>query len=518
MHLSSHDLQQLDEDKLRQMPPEQLRPLSIKLLTDVKALHDRLNLTPETSSQPPRTRAPWQKAQDGEAGTQDDEDSAAVGSCEEDACQGAQDKKGEQTEQKKPKQPGRPGRPVGAPGVSRTQVLPIHAERTHSPCACAICESKFFVEQRCYAARLEIDVVTVNQGQVGLWLQQTKHSYEEGLCACGHWTRAEPGRAPGEKDWKVSLTEWHLAGPMLVALICGLALRMRLSRARIQEFLRDWLSLELGVATINQCIHEAGRAVGPAVQEEIVQAVREAGLLHADETSWSEWGKLLWLWVFSCSTAVLFVVGQRTVDVVQGVLGKDFKGRLMSDGYGAYREFLERLRCWAHILRKAKALEQSLDRTAQAFGTEVLEMLETLMKAIYQARGSPPAVPLDQQHAPKLNEFFKVCALQANSTHEKVRELARELLNDWNTFWIVLEHPELPLTNNEAERALRHWVIARYISHGTRTAQGTRAFSALISVIETCRKRDASPWKYIADTVSQRRKGLLAPRLPPVPA
>jgi transposase len=49
----------------------------------------------------------------------------------------------------------------------------------------------------------------------------------------------------------------------------------------------------------------------------------------------------------------------------------------------------------------------------------------------------------------------------------------------------VLDHPGLPLTPNEAERALRHWGIARCI--GTRTPQGTRAFALLASVIETCR-------------------------------
>ena len=57
---------------------------------------------------------------------------------------------------------------------------------------------------------------------------------------------------------------------------------------------------------------------------------------------------------------------------------------------------------------------------------------------------------------------------------EKTRALARELLNDWDTFWVVLDHPELPLTNNIAERALRHWVIARRISYGTRNPQGSR--------------------------------------------
>ena len=113
-----------------------------------------------------------------------------------------------------------------------------------------------------------------------------------------------------------------------------------------------------------------------------------------------------------------------------------------------------------------------------------------------------------------LNALLDECLRQRNAPHEKTRPLARELLNDWNTSWVVLDHPELPLTNNEAERALRHWVIARRIGMGTRTAQGTRAFAHLASVIETCRKRAVSPWPYLAEVVRQRRQGLQAPPLP----
>jgi transposase len=81
-------------------------------------------------------------------------------------------------------------------------------------------------------------------------------------------------------------------------------------------------------------------------------------------------------------------------------------------------------------------------------------------------------------------------------------------------FLPVLDHPDLPLTKNEAERALRHWVIARRIGMGTRTDEGTRAFANLASVIETCRKRGLSPWPYLAEVIRQRRQGLEAPPLP----
>jgi hypothetical protein len=121
---------------------------------------------------------------------------------------------------------------------------------------------------------------------------------------------------------------------------------------------------------------------------------------------------------------------------------------------------------------------------------------------------------LRERHAPMLNGLLEHCLRLADCRHEKTRALARELLNDWDTFWVVLDHPELPLSNNEAERALRHWVIARRIGMGTRTAQGTRAFALLASVIETCRKRGVPPWPYLAEVIRQRRKGLPAPPMP----
>jgi hypothetical protein len=106
------------------------------------------------------------------------------------------------------------------------------------------------------------------------------------------------------------------------------------------------------------------------------------------------------------------------------------------------------------------------------------------------------------------------CEAHQDSAHRKTRQLAREFLNDWEAIWTVVDHPELPLTNNAAERALRHWVIARKLSYGTRTAQGSRTFTLLASVIETCRQREVSPWPYLATVIAARRQGHPAPPLP----
>jgi hypothetical protein len=367
---------------------------------------------------------------------------------------------------------------------------------------------------RAHAGYLVIDLMPPSSERAGLEVFQSKHLYHEHDCHCGHRSRAEPGHCADDPAWTVALSERHLAGPMLVALICALSLRMRLSRRRIQEFFADWFGLQLSVATINQCLHEAGRAVEPVVEEQLLAEIRDSDLLYADETSWKEHGQLLWLWVFTCASTTVFTIGRRTQELLHGMLGTAIEGWLMSDGYWAYRDYDNRLRCLTHLLRKARGLEDSLDRKARDFGESLRRCLETVMDAVYAAREGPPPVGLRKQHAKQLNALLDLCLDHAEVKHEKTRALARELLNDWDTFWVVLDHPELPLTNNTAERALRHWVIARRISYGTRNRQGSRAFTLLASVIETCRQRGHSPWLYIAETLCKRRRGNPAPVLP----
>jgi transposase len=104
------------------------------------------------------------------------------------------------------------------------------------------------------------------------------------------------------------------------------------------------------LATVNQCLHEAGRTVDPVVQGEVLRVVRETHLLHADETSWKEAGRLLWLWVFACATATLFVVGQRSRDALDRVLGATFARWLMSAGCWPCRDYDWRPRCLVHLV------------------------------------------------------------------------------------------------------------------------------------------------------------------------
>ena len=66
----------------------------------------------------------------------------------------------------------------------------------------------------------------------------------------------------------------------------------------------------------------------------------------------------------------------------------------------------------------------------------------------------------------------------------------------------------------EPNRALRHWVILRQLCLGTRTEVGSRVFALLASVIDTCRQRSHSPWRYLERAIADRRAGQPLAALP----
>jgi hypothetical protein len=520
MHLSDHSLRQIDNAYLLTLEMDALRGLSERLLADLKEARERLNQGPSNSSRPPSSRAPWEQGAPGEPSREEEEAPCEMPESKTEATvpEAVEESARRSSAETKPNAPARkPGKQPGAPGFGRTQVFEANEVTEHYPECCAGCGRAFGVpnEAVAYTAFQEVDLRWGERAAPGLRLWVTNHRYHEVTCDCGHHTRVVPGR--GEVDPLLSgveLSEWRLVGPGMAALIVALTFRFRLSRARVREFLEDWLGLKLSIGTIHQTLHEAAAAVAPA-EEELVEAVEASGLLHADETPWHEGKEMLWLWVFVSATTPLYYIASRGKELVLNVL-RGFGGWLMTDGWISYRGYPLRLRCWAHLLRKARGLAESYHREARAFGGEVLTTLEALMKAVYAAREGPSPGDLTICHERLLADLRAACERARGNRHAKTHALAVEFLNDWMTIFQVLRHPELPLTNNEAERALRHWVILRKLSHGSRNEVGSRVVPILASVIDTCRQRGHSPWPYLKTAIADRRAGRTLAPLPAI--
>ena len=525
--LTSHDLRQFDEHWLCQLPLPQLQPVAIRLLSELRIARDRLNQNPENSSRPSSSRNPWESSSQC---TPEPEPAPTIQAADGDDGQANLD--GAELDIS-PEQPGdapdariakpvkkKPGKQPGAPGFGRTQKLAITTIKEHFPEKCAACCASIVLDgAKAYSGWDDVDIIPLTEGQIGLSIQGTRHLLYETVCLCGHHTRAQHHVAPPDPLWEnVEVGQWRLIGPRLAGAIVFLAMRMRLSRRRIQEILFELLGLQLSVGVIDEAIREAGRCCAP-LENELVKAIEDAAILFVDETSWKEAGTALWLWTFVTQYTCLYCIGFRSMEILDNVLGSAFPGILMSDGYGAYRHFKNRLRCWAHLLRKLRGLAESTNGRVAGVGSSMLAIMELLMEAIYEARANPKpgGAGLASLYATEIARLKTLCENHQTDSHTKLAEVAREFLLDWTVILRQVDEPHLPLTNNAAEQALRHWVIARRINQGTRSEAGTRAYGLLASVIETCRARATSSWIYIASVIAAARMGAQVPQLPPIP-
>ena len=77
----------------------------------------------------------------------------------------------------------------------------------------------------------------------------------------------------------------------------------------------------------------------------------------------------------------------------------------------------------------------------------------------------------------------------------------------------MLDFPQVPLHNNDAESDIREYVTRRKVSGGTRSEAGRRARDTLVGLKKTCRKLGISFWQFL---ISRLRGDGQIPPLPDV--
>lgn len=535
MHFDRSDLQQLSNEYIKKLPPERLVTLCEQLRQDLITARDRLNQNPSNSSRPTGSLAPWER-QSKNKDFEDDQDpseidadpdspssSSAEDEKDEVSASSTEDQQTSEDSEKKDKlkkseeeKKRKPGKQPGSKGFGRTQKLLVTQEIHLKPECCKGCKKKFEADVKLQATGgyCTIDISPPEPGKIGLCGTYIKYIFGTVLCDCGYETTSTPFRADNEPGWTVEMGEWRLIGPMLLAFIVFAKMRLHLTISKTKELLEYWFGISLSKGSISKALLEAGRAVS-CLEPEIITALHASRLLHIDETSWKEHKVCRWLWVAVGDQVVYFCVGPRTLEMAQKIIG-DFKGPIMTDGYNAYRWYSNRFRCWSHLQRKGKGLEESCANEASTFGRYVVKAFKSMQDSVYKMRKMQPE---DRAQEAAASDMIKIellmeCLKNRDSKNEKVCAFSGEVLNDNQAIFRILKEPDFPLTNNTAERALRSKVILRKISYGSKTEEGSRSVAILGSVVETVRIRGHAVWSFFSTIFKTRRSGRSPPSLP----
>jgi transposase len=138
-------------------------------------------------------------------------------------------------------------------------------------------------------------------------------------------------------------------GPNALALAADLNKAKGLSMRKTCAVLRDCFALRLSAGGLSQALDRLAAKV-QCQYEAIAKSLRQASVVHSDETSWWVGRPGWWLWVFANSDSTLYLVDQgRGRSVLTEMLGADLAGVLVSDCLAIYDDATPRQqKCYAH--------------------------------------------------------------------------------------------------------------------------------------------------------------------------
>jgi len=225
---------------------------------------------------------------------------------------------------------------------------------------------------------------------------------------------------------------------------------------------------------------------------------------HADETRWPvfvEWegkqGHRWQLWVFQSKSTVVFQVEPtRSSAVPLAYFGESATGILSVDRYSAYKVLLKSGRivlafCWAHVRRDFLGVAKDWGGQHEAWALAWVEKIAQLYRLNDQRLGvldDPPALATAQLWLrAAVEEMEKSCRAQlADRELIGVRhKVLKSLSAHWSGLVVFVDHPEVPMDNNVAERAHRNPVVGRKNYYGSGAEWSARLAAMMFTIFQT---------------------------------
>jgi len=395
---------------------------------------------------------------------------------------------GPQPWRRRGQQPGRPG-PRRRAYAHRPAVVEDH-ELPGERCCCRACGRPFApVSGTEDSTILEVEVRAHRR-------LIRRHRYRP-TCACG----AHPGVVTAPPAPRV-LPKSLLGVSVWVTVLLDKYLSYRPTYRLLADLKTHGLDLASGTLTDGL---QRLRPLFEPVYQALAEHSRRQPLWHADETRWQVFatvegkvGYRWYLWAFHAAEVVVFVLAQgRAHDVPEDYLGPDAQGILVVDRYKAYQAIAQVKQglivlafCWAHVRRDFLTVARTWPEQ-ESWALSWVERIGEVYRrndARRAAREDPAAFaaadgPL-RAAVTALAEQGET-ELAQETLHPARRKVLESLGEHWTGLTVFVEHPEVPMDNNTAERVERGPVVGRKNYYGSGAVWAGQLAAMLFSLLQT---------------------------------
>lgn len=336
-------------------------------------------------------------------------------------------------------------------------------------------------------------------------------------CTCGHVTRAP--LPPG--------VPVRVFGPSVDAVVSYLIGVHRMGKRGVVEALLDLYGLPMSLGAVIDSQRETSEALAQPYAEAVAHA-QAAPVKNADETSWTEGkGKTAkaWLWTLVTAGAIVFMIQKTraTAGAIKLLLnGKTRIGELVfgvlgTDRHGAYNFWPLALRqfCWSHLIRDFTAISER-PGDAGRIGRKLLDEAARMFSWWHCVRDG--TLPRDRfnKRMRALRIRVEALLLEASGlTEMRTARTCAKLLKSSEALWTFVRFEGVEPTNNSGERAVRHGVIYRKVSGGTKSETGSRFVERILTVHATLRLQRRAILPFLQDACEARIRRAAPPSLLP---
>jgi len=281
-------------------------------------------------------------------------------------------------------------------------------------------------------------------------------------------------------------------GLKLMLLVLILKLDCRIPSNKVTSILSSVFGVKISDGEIYNILRQLSEAFGDYYSE-IEKRIKEALIKNIDETSWRINGKNYWLWIFINKEIALYVVRKkRSSKVPIEILGNQEGKIIIEDRFSAYNKFAkvsgcEQQICWAHLLRNSKDLAEHYIEA---------KYIHRRMKYIYEKAK-------EGERKEKLLHWMDLIASRDYRSTEVFKFVKSVCRNHRENLFRFVDNPEIDSTNNRAERGLRHAVVIRKISNGSRSEDGAEITVRLLSILQTMKLQEVNPFNGAMDLLQK---------------
>ncbi len=308
---------------------------------------------------------------------------------------------------------------------------------------------------------------------------------------CSQCQRRVQGRHPLQTSDALGAASAQL-GPNVAALVAEFHTELGMPVEKVVRVLQTQFGLHVTKGGLVQLLHRTADAAAPAYAA-LREQVRRSPVVTPDETGWRVNALRYWLWAFATpETTVYAICDGRGFAEAAAVLGPDFAGVLVRDGWVAYRGFKEapQQTCLAHLLRRSKDLQAAHPDSpwageVQAVLQDGLALRDRSNAGEISGHGLASA---RGRLAARLGRLIDAAPPLAAA-----ERFAKHLANEFPAVFLFLCDPSIDATNWRAEQAIRPAVVTRKVCGGNRTRKGADTQQVLASVMRTTRQRNLDP-------------------------